>query len=173
MSNMPTVISDSSTLINLAGIGRLHLLHEMFGKVIIPPSVWDEIVLAGTTMPGASEVREAWGNGWIIIIKPDNTAVVDLLGQGLHRGEAESIALAVEQCADLILLDDADARLAAVTFDLFKTGVIGILIKAKADGKIESLRVELNNLMENMGFYIDESLYRRALSSVGEIDNLK
>jgi hypothetical protein len=130
--------------------------------------VWDEIVLNGDTLPGASEVREACDAGWISRAKPDNTAVVDLLGLGLHRGEAEAIALAIERRSSIILLDDADARMAATTLGLRKTGVIGILIKAKADGKIESLRLELDKLMDRMGFYIDDRLYDRALSVVGE-----
>ena len=168
---MLAVVSDSSPLINLAGIGRLNLVHEQFGEVIIPPSVWDEIVLNSDTLSGASEVREAYDAGWISLARPDNTAVVDLLGLGLHRGEAEAIALAIELRSSLILLDDADARLAATTLGLHKTGVIGILIKAKADGKIESLRRELNALMDRMGFYIDDGLYRDALLSVGEISD--
>ena len=168
---MLVVVSDSSPLMNLAGIGRLYLVHEQFGEVIIPPSVWDEIVLNSDTLSGASEVRDAYDAGWISLARPDNTAVVDLLGLGLHRGEAEAIALAIELRSSLILLDDADARLAATTLGLHKTGVIGILIKAKADGKIESLRHELNALMDRMGFYIDDGLYRDALLSVGEISD--
>jgi len=156
---------------NLAGIGRLNLVHEQFGEVIIPPSVWDEIVLNSDTLPGAFEIREAYDAGWISLARPDNTAVVDLLGLGLHRGEAEAIALAIELRSALILLDDADARLAATTLGLRKTGVIGILIKAKIEGKIESLRLDLNALMDRMGFYIDDGLYREALLSVGEISD--
>ena len=168
---MLVVVSDSSPLMNLAGIGRLYLVHEQFGEVIIPPSVWDEIVLNSDTLPGVSDVRKAYDAGWISLAKPDNTAVVDLLGLGLHRGEAEAIALAIELRSSLILLDDADARLAATTLGLRKTGVIGILIKAKIDGKIESLRHELNALMDRMGFYIDDGLYREALLSVDEISD--
>ena len=168
---MLVVVSDSSPLMNLAGIGRLYLVHEQFGDVIIPPSVWDEIVLNSDTLPGASEVREAYDAGWISLARPDNTAVVDLLGLGLHRGEAEAIALAIELRSSLILLDESDARLAATTLGLRKTGVIGILIKAKIDGKIESLRHELNALMDRMGFYIDDGLYREVLLSVGEISD--
>ena len=166
---MPVVISDSSTLINLAGIGRLYLLHEMFGRVIIPHSVWDEVVLRGD-LPGASEVREARDSGWISIQKTVNTAVVNLLGLGLHRGEAEAIALAIEQNADLILLDETDARQVAAISGLKKTGVTGILIKAKTEGKIGSLRLELNTLTDTMGFFIDDRLYCQALSFVNEID---
>jgi predicted nucleic acid-binding protein len=141
----------------------------MFGRVTIPHGVWDEVVLRGD-LPGASEVREARDIGWISTQKTVNTAVVNLLGLDLHRGEAEAIALAIEQNADLILLDETDARQVAATFGLKKTGVIGILIKAKAEGKISSLRLELNNVIEIMGFFIDDRLYCQALSSVNETD---
>lgn len=166
---MPVVISDSSTLINLAGIGRLYLLHDMFGRVTIPNAVWDEVVLRGD-LPGASEVREARDSGWISTQKTVNAAVVNLLGLDLHRGQAEAIALAIEQNADLILLYETDARQVAATFGLKKTGVIGILIKAKAEGKIGSLRIELNKLIDIMGFFIDDRLYCQALTSVNESD---
>ncbi|MDO8872359.1 MAG: hypothetical protein Q7V05_06475 [Methanoregula sp.] len=70
---MLVVVSDSSPLMNLAGIDRLYLVHEQFGEVIIPPSVWDEIVLNSDTLPGVSEVRKAYDAGWISIARPDNT----------------------------------------------------------------------------------------------------
>ncbi|MDD5144043.1 DUF3368 domain-containing protein [Methanoregula sp.] len=165
---MPAVISDSSPLINLAGIGRWGLLHEMFSEIIIPPSVWDEIATSGDILPGAAEVREACGQGWISRKKPDNNHLVNLLCQDLHRGEAEAIVLALELNADLILLDETDARRVAATFGLRKTGVIGILMRAKREGTIDSLRFELNALRERMGFYIDDQLYCRALASVEE-----
>jgi len=60
----PQQAAGYSIKINLAGIGRLYLLHEMFGRVTIPHGVWDEVVLRGD-LPGASEVREARDIGWI------------------------------------------------------------------------------------------------------------
>ena len=82
----------------------------------------------------------------------------------------KAIALAIEQNADLILSDETDARQVAATFGLKKTGVIGILIKAKTEGNISSLRLELNNLIDIMGFFIDDRLYCQALSSVNETE---
>jgi len=43
---MPLVISDSSTLIHLAAIGRLTLLKEFYGKVVIHAAVWREVLSA-------------------------------------------------------------------------------------------------------------------------------
>ena len=50
----------------------------------------------------------------------------NLLSLDLHLGEADAIAPAIEQNADLILMDETDARQVAARFDLKKTGVIGI-----------------------------------------------
>lgn len=61
------VISDSSTLIHLARIGRLLLLRELFGTVMIPPAVWTEVVVEGGNRPGAAAVRVARDAGWIQI----------------------------------------------------------------------------------------------------------
>ena len=58
------VISDTSPLINLAIIGHLTLVPSLFGKVIMPDSVYQEIVLTGSGLPGSEEIRLA---DWIDI----------------------------------------------------------------------------------------------------------
>ena len=51
------VVSDSSPLIALASIGRLHLLHDLFGEVFVPPAVWAEVL--HEQRAGAAEVQAA------------------------------------------------------------------------------------------------------------------
>jgi predicted nucleic acid-binding protein len=51
------IVSNTSPLINLANIGQLHLLQQLYGQVIIPPAVYDEIVIVGVGQPGAMEVK--------------------------------------------------------------------------------------------------------------------
>lgn len=165
---MPEAISDSSTLIHLAGIGRLELLKEFYGKILITPAVWKEVVVEGQSRAGASEVNEANNAGWIEVIAPTNESVVRLLGRELHKGEAETIALAIERHPEVAFLDELEARRVANVYGLRKTGVIGILIRAKLDGRIVSLREELDKLRTEAGFWIGEPLYRRALQSVAE-----
>jgi len=53
-------------------------------------------------------------------------------------------------------------------YGLSRTGVIGILIRAKREGEIESLRAELDGLRDLGGFWIEDRLYHRALVAVGE-----
>lgn len=52
---------------------------------------------------------------------------------------AEAIALALEVQAEAVFLDDSDARRAAGTYGLPKTGIVGLLIRARLEGKIDSL----------------------------------
>jgi predicted nucleic acid-binding protein len=41
------VVSDSSALINLARIGKLALLRDLYGEIYIPEAVWQEAVVRG------------------------------------------------------------------------------------------------------------------------------
>jgi len=78
------------------------------------------------------------------------------------------MGLAVEQQAEVTFLDETDARRTAEIYGLRKTGVIGILMRAKLQGKISSLKEELDRLREETGFWIDEQLYQQALREVEE-----
>jgi hypothetical protein len=44
-------------LINLARIGKLDLLHDLYGELTIPEAVWREVVVEGAGQPGADEVN--------------------------------------------------------------------------------------------------------------------
>lgn len=165
---MQEAVSDSSTLIHLAGIGRLGLLKEFYEKILIAPAVWKEVVEEGAEMPGAREVKEAHESGWIEVVAPDNRSVVRLLGRELHNGEAETIALAIERQPNVVFLDELEARRVADVYGLHKTGVIGVLIRAKLEGKVRSLRDEMDRLRREAGFWIGDDLYQHALDAVAE-----
>ncbi len=165
---MQGAICDSSTLIHLAGIGRLELLKDFYENILITPAVWKEVVEEGKERSGAREVREANSTGWIEVIAPSNESVVRLLERELHKGEAETIALAFEQHSEVILLDELEARRVANVYGLRKTGVIGILIRAKLEGRVASLREELDRLRDEAGFWVGEEIYWQALKAVAE-----
>jgi len=164
---MQPVVSDSSVLIHLAKIGRLTLLNEFYGKILITPAIWREVVEEGKERQDAIDVREAYESNWAEISAPTNEPLVKLLEQELHRGEAEAIALALERSA-LVLLDESDARRIADIYGLRKTGVVGILIRAKEEDRIQSLRKELDRLRNEAGFWISDEMYQKALRAVGE-----
>ena len=162
------VVCDSSTLIHLSAIGRLELLKDFFGRLTVPTAVWREVVEQGSGRPGVAEVEAACREGWIEVKSPTNMPLFRSLQQDLDGGEAEAITLAVEHRASLILLDESEARRVAEIFDLKKTGAIGVLIRARLEGKIDRLRTELDRLRTEGGFWIEDGLYRQALRAVGE-----
>ena len=83
-----------------------------------------------------------------------------LLRSELDRGEAEAIALALERNAALILLDDAEGREKARLYDLSITGTIGLLLRAKREGRLESFDNTLLKLRQS-GFWISDALVER------------
>jgi hypothetical protein len=92
---------------------------------------------------------------------------VKSLEAGLDGGESEAIALALEEKSEIILLDDSDAREKARLYGLKITGAIGILLRAKRDSKIDSLKDSLSALRRS-GFWIRNSLEDLLLREVGE-----
>lgn len=164
---MQTVVCDSSVLIHLANIRRLYLLKDFYEKILIPPAVWREVVEEGKEKDEVKLVKEAYSSGWTVIEAPANKPLVKLLERYLHPEEAETIALAVEESA-LILIDESEGRRIADIYGLQKTGIIGILIMAKLKKKISSIQKELDKLRYKGGFWISDEIYKKALKYVGE-----
>ena len=153
---MPTV-ADTSVVMNLAVIGRLVLLREQFGTILVPRAVMEELRL-DETLPGNSEIRQAIDDGWLQAREAQQMALVTSLRSELHRGEAEAIALAVELDPDWLLLDERDARRVAKSHGLRVTGVLGILRRAWREKRIPSLRAAVTDLQTKAGFRIHPAL---------------
>ncbi|MBS3782519.1 MAG: DUF3368 domain-containing protein, partial [Candidatus Thermoplasmatota archaeon] len=154
---MPKVVSNSSPLIHLSKIGLLDILEELFDDIIIPEAVYDECVVEGGDRKDARNIEQA---GWITTktIEKENLHLKRAFLKDVDVGESEAIVLALQESADLILLDEYDARELARNHDLKITGVIGILLEAKSLGKLENAKNHLENLKES-GFWIDDELY--------------
>jgi uncharacterized protein len=160
------VISNSSVLIALSGIGRLEILRQRFPEgVIVPDAVWVEVVETGHGRTGAEKVSSA---EWISRRKVQNHALVRALQTFLDQGEAEVIALGQEIGADLLLLDEKSARIAAARLQNPVVGTVGILVWAKRQGLFPNLAEELSRLREMGGFRLSDPVYEYALQQVGE-----
>jgi len=156
------VVSDTSPILNLAIIGRLSLLNDQFEKIWIPDAVLDEL-RSEEDLPGSQEIRVALQDGWLGVKKVQNYDQVKVLARELDRGEAEAIALALEMKAEWILADEKEARKICKAFGLRVTGVLGILLKAKSLGKIESLAKVIEELVEEAGFRIGKDILNEFL----------
>ena len=85
----------------------------------------------------------------------------------LHDGEVEVMILAQEQKADLVILDDNAAKKTAKYLGLPVTGTLGVLIKAKRMGIIESVKPLITELRK-YGFYVSGTVERMVLEQAGE-----
>lgn len=159
------VVSNSSPLINLARIGKLTLLRELFGVLIVPDAVWQEVVVEGAGQPGADEVRSA---AWIQRQAVMNTQLAQALQQDLDAGEAEAIALSLELGADLLLMDENLGRQTARHLGLRYVGLIGALVMAKRRGLISAVKPHLDLLRDIAGFRVDAALYDHVLKDQSE-----
>jgi len=116
---------------------------------------------------GAQDAKEIENAGWI-----HPMAIVDMdlkkaLKLTIDEGEAAAIVLALEQNADFVLMDDYDGRAMAKEYNLKVIGTIGILLKAKLEGKTISLRHDLDVLRKN-GFWLGEELYLKLITEANE-----
>jgi hypothetical protein len=166
---MPTV-SNTSPILNLAIIGQLVLLQEQFGEVWIPPAVLKEL-RPREDLPGSRTVREAREAGWLRVKAVKDWPLVQVLRRDLDQGEAEAIALALRVKAEWTLVDERDARRMAKSLGLKVTGVLGILLRAKREGQLSSLRTALEQLREQAGFRIGAGLFADLVRESGETIN--
>jgi predicted nucleic acid-binding protein len=160
----PPVISNSSPIIHLGKINQLHLLKDLFGEILIPKAVHEECVVQGKNRPEVDAIVEA---DWLKVHETTDKNLIKLLRSEIDQGEAESIALAIQIQAGLILLDDSEAREKARLYDLPICGTLGVLLRAKLNGKLSSLSTALTDLQAS-GFWIQNNLVDRLLLEANE-----
>jgi predicted nucleic acid-binding protein len=157
------IVSDAGPIVVFARIGRLSLLHDVTGALLIPDAVHSEIFVKKGAMPGASEVAQAT---WIQRVSVANRSIVDRMPTVLHEGEREAIALAKERGAQL-LIDEIRARRAASDQGIEVIGTLRILDHAKRSGHIDLAQPIIAQML-SQGYRFDRALILRFLEIVGE-----
>lgn len=134
------VVADTGPLNYLIQLNLVALLGELYGEIIIPDAVAQELV-----HPGAPSVVKRWmvdPPPWlkrVSVTERDMTLPFDL-----GDGEAEAISLAV-QFGLAILLDDQRGRRAASQRGLETAGTLAVLIQGAILGRLD-LRASLDKL---------------------------
>lgn len=125
----------------------LGLLKTEFGEILIPEAVYGEVTLK--ELKGSNEVKHA---DWIKALPIKNIEGLSFLPM-LGKGEEGAIFLAIEQGADLILLDDIAGRRAAMMQELNVMGTLGFLKAMHRKGRIRNFKDVLDGLQKN-GFWM-------------------
>lgn len=79
------VVADATPLIALAKIRKFFLLKDLFGELLIPKAVYEEVVDSGKGRPGQKEVEVS---SWIKTQVVGDNLAVSALETMLGRGEA-------------------------------------------------------------------------------------
>ena len=103
------IVADSSPLIHLSKIGRLELLRKVYGTILIPRGVWEEVVTEGQGRPGASEVEKGVEEGWI---RTGRVSVSRRLMAEAEGADGEVIAIARDRKIPLLTNDRPLAAIA-------------------------------------------------------------
>lgn len=161
---MRKVIVNSTPIIALAKAGKLDVLKAMYGQVIIPEAVFNEV----TAKDDSAKAMLLKNNDWIKVKSIKNTAEKIMFRARLHDGEVEVMILARELGADLVVIDDYAARKTAEYIGLTLTGTIGTLIKAKQNGYIDEV-MPIVQIMEQNGIYYSGQLKAQIRRVTGEL----
>lgn len=120
------VVADTSPLNYLIQLGFDNLLPQLYGHIVVPSAVMQELSHAGAPLQV---------NGWLMHV-PDwvqvnrDAFVPDMKLAYLGPGEREAIQFAEERRADLLLIDERKGRLEAKRRGLSTTGTLGVLFSA-------------------------------------------
>ncbi len=160
------VASDTSPLCNLAIVNHLWILPALYGRVIIPLAVADELANAD----GIASVQNILTLDWIRVCPLTEIALAESLERDrkLDLGEAQAIALAIQIKATDLLMDERLGRQEAVSLGLSVTGVLGILRVAKHQNLISVVKPVLDKLMNQAGFRVSQPLYNQILQDENE-----
>ncbi len=151
------IVADSLPLINLALLGKLELLDQMFDEILVPRAVYDEI--AASNVPHWKTIKTFIKHR---VETVSNAIAIKLLRTEIDLGEAETIVLAMDKEIPYILIDDSRGRVSAHAKGLKPIGTIGILLAAKRRNLLEHVKPLFKELERNKR-NIGKKLYRKAM----------
>ncbi|HYE60688.1 MAG TPA: DUF3368 domain-containing protein [Phycisphaerales bacterium] len=158
------VVSDTSPLRSLQALGLVHVLEALYQSVVIPPAVMTELRV---DVAGLGPFDPATFP-FIRVQAPSAIPAAIALDAQLGPGEAAAIALALELRADKLLIDERRGRGVASKLGVPTTGVLSMLVDAKAAGLIPAVAPLLEKLHATIDFRMSHALRDRILSDAGE-----
>ena len=101
------VVTNAGPLMALAKLGILHLLDQLYGKVLMPVALYDEVVLRGMEQGFSDSLQVKLAiQQKHLVVKAVKKQSADIIALPLHEGEKETLSLSIKHKADLVLLDD-------------------------------------------------------------------
>jgi uncharacterized protein len=156
------VIINTSPLFYLHQVDRLDLLETLYTTITTPTAVQRELQagqVQGLSIPDLEQLN------WVNIASANAAFLPNVIDLG--EGEAEVIALGIENPGSLLILDDALGRRIARLNQLTCTGTLGVLIRAKELGHLDQVRPVIQRL-QDQGMWLSQSVIDTILKLAGE-----
>ncbi len=152
-----TVVSNTSPICYLLLINEIDVLPQLYGQVIIPQAVYNELRASGSPLVLQNWIAQPpdWLKIRSVTTQPDTEL------EQIDIGEREAILLAEQLGISAILLDDKAARRIAIIRGLNVTGVLGILGDAATMGFLD-LPAAIERLRQT-GVLVSSSLIQSLL----------
>jgi len=147
-------VINASVLIVLGKLGYLGLLKQLFDKLVIAKSVFEEVREKEVLM----EINNLVDAGFAQVAETSKRELLEVLSFSLGKGEAETIALTLDIKVGNALLDDLRARKMARRMGVKVTGTLGVL---KALINRESIQEKPEDLCKKLigeDFWIEKEL---------------
>jgi predicted nucleic acid-binding protein len=170
MQKMPErkklVINTGPIIALVAALGDLRVLKVLYDQTVAPFEVSREILAGGVSGFAVAQFEEAqWLQRW-----PRPVEIVPYLLNLLDRGEASVIQLALNENINTVCIDESAGRRVARIHNLILTGSVGILLRARQEGFLSSMRQAIQN-MESKGIWLSDRVIKFALRHSGEKDS--
>jgi len=167
---MQILVLNSTPMIYLAKVNALELLEKLPEKKVIPNSVYEEVVTKGKKRGAADAllIEKAIDRGILEVREVKNKKLFKTLAQipGLHRTDAEVLALSKELNATAIV-DEDKARGVADVNDVPNRGTGYLLLRFSKLGLLtkEEVKTKVDEMIK-FGWRCSTEVYAEILKSV-------
>jgi hypothetical protein len=155
------LVADASALIALSVCNALSLLDSLFGEVLVPEAVFNEIAIEGKP---ESEKLKQYLHGKVRSVSMHNFVYLDAFADA---GETAAMLLYKEVAANYLLIDDKRGRKVAKINDIRTIGSLGVLLQAKRAGLISAVAPLLSQITCSP-LFISSNLIELTLELAGE-----
>jgi len=155
------VIANATPIVSLCSVRAEFILKELFHQIVIPEGVRRELCVLNK--PGADFPKLDW-----VEVRPvQNEEFVLALRKDVDQGEAETIALAKQLHADIVIIDEQSGYQIAKRFDLPAVRTLSLLKIAKDKQIIQTVKPIVEEMLEK-GRWYSQRVLDKFLRDIGE-----
>lgn len=156
-------VANASPLIALGRISQLDLVLDLSEELVVPVGVAQEVARGPADDPARTWLEKNAG----LLVRELKSVSHAVAAWDLGLGESHVVTWAYEHRGYEAILDDRAARTCARALGIPVRGTIGVILVAKKEGRIPSVRPIFDGLV-SAGFRIDPELLAAATKLVGE-----